>query len=187
MTGQNSLLFFSLFVCKQKEMNSSEPPAILIKWCKEKNGVRITKDYLKKWHQSRTSPSNNTETAYRHILNDFLNEDISDTSEPVIQDTFGDSDLETFPLGHLRQGGGVVLQIQDTIDISHSTLSLLKSISNLTLVRQTYRERGENEEVEFPRGILRWTLSDGHKQIQAMEMETIPTLNLKTPFGTKVI
>lgn len=164
-------------------MSTDEPPVTLIKWCKERSGIRLTKEYVKEWHQARSSPISDIESAYKELVSDFLNRDITTTSEPVIQKEFGQLSVDTFPLGHLRQGGGVVLQIQDAIDIGISTLTLLKSLNTLRVVRHTYRE---NDDTEFPRSMLRWTLTDGHKQIQAMEIERISGIDLKTPFGTKV-
>ncbi|RCI03865.1 recQ-mediated genome instability protein 1 [Rhizopus stolonifer] len=166
-------------------MSIDEPPSILKRWLKDRTGIRISQDYLRSWYADHPKPISDFEAAYNEILTDFLHKDMSLTSQPVIQDDFGQMPVHTFPLGHLQ--GGVVLQIQDTNDISNSTFSLLNSLHNLTPVRQTYVERAVDEEVTLPRGMLRWTLTDGTKQIQAMEMETIPDLNLKTPFGCKLL
>jgi hypothetical protein len=177
-------LFFSR--SNKAIMSYTEMPIILLKWCKDRAGIRLKKEYLKSWYEKRTAPIVDTEAAYSELVSDFLNTDISLTSEPVVQEDFGQIPMDTFPMGHLRHGGGVVLQIQDTNDISNSTFSLLNNLTNSTPVRQTYVERSEGEEATFSRGMLRWTLTDGTKQIQAMEMETLPELNIKTPFGCKV-
>ena len=142
---------------------------ILLRWCKQRAGIRLRSSFVQSWKIERTIT--NTETAYMELLADFKCKDISLTSEPVIPENFGTNALGIYPEGPLRQGGGVVLQIQDTIDLSNSTFSLL---NNLDVGGQ------------LPRGVLRWTLTDGTRQIQAMEMETIEELNLKTPFGCKV-
>ncbi|OBZ84598.1 RecQ-mediated genome instability protein 1, partial [Choanephora cucurbitarum] len=142
--------------------------------------------YLVSWYADQQKPIPDIEIAYRQILSDVLNKDMSTTSESVIPDDFGQAAVQTFPPGPLQQQG-VVLQIQDTNDITNSTFSLLNSLQNLTTVRQTYVERQVGQEVTFPRGMLRWTLTDGTRQIQAMEMETIPELDLKTPFGCKLL
>lgn len=169
-------------------MSVDNIPYILQRKCKDRDGIRITKEYLQTfWSQGQRRPTPDTEEAYNQLVQDFLNKDIALTSEPVIPENFGQNSIETFPQGHLRHGGGVVLQIQDTIDIRYSTLSLLNNLTNATPVRQIYVERNKDDEVDFQRGMLRWTLSDGKNQIQAMEMETIPELSLTTPFGCKVI
>lgn len=152
-------------------MSIDEPPAILQRRCKERSGIRLTRDYLQSWIEKRTTPISDIEIAYNEIVADFLKTDISFSSEPVIPENYGQLAVDIFPPGHLRQGGGVVLQIQDTNDVSHSAFSQLDNLS----IGQ-----------EWPRGKLRWTLSDGDRQLQATEFETISALNLKTPFGTKV-
>lgn len=153
-------------------MSIDEPPAILLRRCKERSGIRLTRDYLQSWKDQRTSPINDIAMAYTEIVADFLKTDISVSSEPVIPENHGQLPVDTFPPGHLRQGGGVVLQIQDTNDISHSALSQLDNL---------------NTGQEWPRGKLRWILSDGTRQVQATEFQTITSLNLKTPFGSKVL
>ncbi|KAI7867088.1 uncharacterized protein EV154DRAFT_147928 [Mucor mucedo] len=153
-------------------MSMDEPPAILLRRCKERSGIRLTREYLTAWNQRRSSSTPNIESAYTDIVADFLKTDISETSEPVIPEDYGRLAIDTFPPAHLRQGGGVVLQIQDTNDVSHSALSQLDNLSS----GQTW-----------PRGKLRWTLSDGHLQVQATEFQPIPFLNLTIPFGSKVL
>ncbi|KAG1000310.1 hypothetical protein G6F26_009196 [Rhizopus arrhizus] len=163
-------------------------PYILQRKCKDKNGIRVTKEYLQSfWNQEQPRPLPDTDEAYDQLLQDFLHKDIALTSEAVIPENFGQNTIETFPLGHLRHGGGVVLQIQDTVDIGYSALSLLNNLTNATPIRQIYVERNIDEQITFPRGMLRWTLTDGKNQIQAMEVETIPDLLLTTPFGCKVL
>lgn len=168
-------------------MSSDEPPVILLRWCKDRCGIRLKKEYLRTWKAARRETITNYEAAYTDIVADFLKTDISITSEPIIQDDYNRNPIDTFPVGHLREGCGVILQIQDTLDIRHSTFSLLNSLNNATPVRQTYIERTEGDEVNLSRGMLLWVLTDGAKQIYAMELETIPDLDLKTPFGCKVL
>lgn len=168
-------------------MSQEEPPVILLRWCKERKGIRLKKDYARAWKAARSAPIADYEAAYAELVADFLKSDISTTSEPVIQDDFAQNPIDTFPVGHFREGRGVILQIQDTLDIRHSTYSLLNSLNNTAPVRQLYIERVEGEEVSLPRGMLQWVLTDGTKQIYAMEIETIPGLDLRTPFGCKLL
>ncbi|KAL9551964.1 hypothetical protein MBANPS3_004014 [Mucor bainieri] len=168
-------------------MSSEEAPVILLRWCKERSGIRLKRDYLRAWRAARSEPIVDYEAAYTALVADFLKSDLSTTSEPVIQDEFAREPVDTFPVGHFREGCGVILQIQDTLDIRHSTFSLLNSLNNATPVRQLYVERNEGDEVNLPRGMLQWVLTDGSKQIYAMELETIPDLDLKTPFGCKLL
>ncbi|KAK4520165.1 RAS2 protein [Mucor velutinosus] len=168
-------------------MSLEEPPVILLRWCKDRSGIRLKKDYLRLWKAAKSQPIVDYEAAYSELVADFLKTDISTTSEPVIQDEFAQNPVDTFPVGHLREGCGVILQIQDTLDIRHSTFSLLNSLNNATPVRQLYIERNEGDDVNLPRGMLQWVLTDGTKQIYAMEIEAIPGLDLKTPFGCKLL
>ncbi|KAI8641837.1 hypothetical protein BD408DRAFT_345349 [Parasitella parasitica] len=168
-------------------MSSDEPPVILLRWCKDRTGIRLKTEYLRAWRAARSEAITNYEHAYAELVAEFLNTDISATSVPVIQDDYDKNPVDTFPVGYLREGCGVVLQIQDALDIRHSAFSLLNSLSNATPVRQTYIERNEGDDVNIPRGMLQWVLTDGSKQIYAMELETIPGLDLKTPFGCKLL
>lgn len=166
----------------------TEPVAILLRDSKDRYGIRLKREYLQSWVQGSSAPinNNNRDLAVEELKSDFLAKDIQDTSIAIIPEQFGQSDVDTFPPEPYKQGRGVVLQIIDTEDISNSAFSLLNKLNNLTPVRQVYIERDDDEDVDIPRGLLRWILSDGNKQVQAMEMETIPELNLKTPFGCKV-
>ncbi|KAI9277616.1 hypothetical protein BY458DRAFT_432875 [Sporodiniella umbellata] len=166
-------------------MSTVNLPYILQRKCKDKSGIRFTEEYLGSFWTRSSRPPPDSEEAYQQIVNDFLSKDLANTSEPVIPDSFAKEDRDTFPPGHLRHGGGVVLQIQDTVDIRYSALSQLNQLTNAAPVRQVYVERNEEAEIQLTRGILRWTLTDGHCQIQAMELEPIPGLTLLTPLGCK--
>ncbi|CAO3645897.1 unnamed protein product [Mucor hiemalis] len=147
-------------------------PTILLRWCKQREGIRIKREFLQIWNNQRPSPITDMEAAYTELKSNFLSKDLSECAEPVIPEEYGQEAYETFPPSQLRQGGGVVLQIQHTMDLSNSTFSLLNCIEN-----------GDN----FPRGLLQWILTDGTRHIHAMEIETIPGLDLKTPFGCKLL
>ncbi|KAG1462945.1 hypothetical protein G6F56_005402 [Rhizopus delemar] len=159
-------------------------PYILKRKCKDRTGIRITDEYLGSFWNHTPRPAPDSEEAYNQLVNDFLSKSLDRTSEPVIPTGFGQSERDTFPPGQLRHGGGVVLQIQDTVDIRQSSLSQLNSITNNGPVRQVYALKNQDE-ITLSRGMLRWTLTDGKHQIQAMEIETIPELSLMTPFGCK--
>ncbi|CEP19528.1 hypothetical protein [Parasitella parasitica] len=168
-------------------MSSDEPPVILLRWCKDRSGIRLKSEYLRAWKAARSEGITNYENAYNELVAEFLKTDISASSVPVIQDDYDKNSVDTFPVGYLREGCGVVLQIQDALDIRHSTFSILNSLRNATPVRQTYIERNEGDDVNLPRGMLQWVLTDGTKQIYGIELETIPGLDLKTPFGCKLL
>lgn len=156
----------------------------LSKLLEERVGIRLKPGYLETWLS--TVARGDRETLYIAALDHCLNTNIAETSVPVIPSDFGKETLSTFPTGHLRNGPGIVLQIQDTIDISHSTHSLLNNIASVAPVRQVYVRRNQNEDITFPRGMLRWTLTDGTRTVRAIEYKRFPNLDLKTPFGCKV-
>jgi hypothetical protein len=165
----------------------NEPSAILLRRCKDRYGIRLKREYVQSWREARSQPITNVDVAVEQLKNEVLAKDIRLTcAQSVISENFGQADIETFPPDQFKEGQGVVLQIQDVDDVNNSTFSLLNKLNNLSTVRQVYIERDEDDEVDFPRGLLRWTLSDGVRQIQAMEMEKIDGLDLKTPFGCKV-
>ncbi|KAI8080890.1 hypothetical protein BDF21DRAFT_451829 [Thamnidium elegans] len=150
-------------------MSTEELPTILLRRCRERNCIRLKKEYLQSWKERRLSPISNIEAAYEELVSDFKKTDIATTSEPVIAQDNGQLP-DSFPPGQFHQG--VVLQIQDTWDISHSLFSQLNNLK---------------DGIKIPRGMLRWTLSDGTSLIHARETENIQGLELMTPFGTKLL
>ncbi|KAF7724616.1 recQ-mediated genome instability protein 1 [Apophysomyces ossiformis] len=165
-------------------------PYNLLRLLEDRSGIRIRPEYLQQWYAERmvSVASNNSdrEFLYAALLDDFLNKDMRLTSKPILAEDYGQQPLDTFPAPQFRQTG-IVLQIQDTIDISHSAHSLLDSLSTVTTVRHVYTSREDDDEVRFQRGMLRWTLTDGTKEIQALEFKRIPELNMNTPFGCKLL
>ncbi|KAG0163152.1 recQ-mediated genome instability protein 1 [Apophysomyces sp. BC1034] len=163
-------------------------PYILLRLLEDRSCIRLKPEYLRSWYAERaaTTPfdANDREALYAALVDDFLNKDIAITSKPVLPDDYGQEPLSSFPAIQQRHSG-VVLQIKDTLDISHSTHSLLDNFSAVTTVRSVYTSREADDEVSFKRGVLRWTLTDGTKEVQALEFKTISQLNLTTPFGCK--
>ncbi|KAI9273154.1 hypothetical protein EDC94DRAFT_594026 [Helicostylum pulchrum] len=150
-------------------MSTEEVPAILLRRCRERSCIRLKKEYLQSWKERRSSPISCIEVAYEELVTDFKKTDIATTSEPVIAKDNGELP-DSFPPGQFHQG--VVLQIQDTWNISHSLFSQLNNLK---------------DGIKIPRGMLRWTLSDGTSLIHARETEDINGLELMTPFGAKLL
>lgn len=150
-------------------MSNEEVPALLLRRCRERTCIRLKKEYLQQWKEKRSTPITNIEAAYDDLIVDFKKTDIALTSEPVIITDHGKLP-DSFPPDQFYQG--VVLQIQDTWDISHSLFSQRNNLKN---------------GLDLPRGMLRWTLSDGTTLVQARETEDIQGVDLMTPFGTKVM
>ncbi|ORY97888.1 hypothetical protein BCR43DRAFT_523989 [Syncephalastrum racemosum] len=132
--------------------------------------IRARKRWIDAW-LSRQERRVDRETAVNQLYNEFLNSDMAEISRPVLDPANMEDEI--------------VLQIKDTLDLNHSALSLLGCIATVAPVRQVYTRRS-NSDIKFPRGILRWTLTDGHNEILAIETKRIPSLELKTPFGCKI-
>ncbi|KAI8138862.1 hypothetical protein BJV82DRAFT_582512 [Fennellomyces sp. T-0311] len=129
-------------------------------------GFRPKQSLIDQWIQTPMPPD---------ALARFMNSDLKDTSLPTIPEDF-DNNSTSLP--------SMVLQIVDAVDIGNSTHSLLSNLEADNPVRQVYKKKGD---VQFPRHTLRWTLSDGYKQVPALEYEPIPELDLLTPFGCKLL
>lgn len=109
------------------------------------------------------------------------------------------------PMGQSRQRqttGSVPLlvEIRSITEIAHSAFSLLnihqtrldRADLGLAVETQDRQEQGQQDEDQgpiprFPRGMLRFELSDGHTLFQAIEFRSIPELVLgETPLGFKM-
>lgn len=152
----------------------------LLRMLENELGVKAKREYVESWQQSQAEQFGDRQRMYEALKHDFLGRDMADTCLPTIPSDFGSDQLNVFPAKN------TVLQIVDTKDMSHSTHSLLNDLATVTPVRQVYTRRATDADVNFPRGMLRWTLSDGTHQIVAIEMKRINGLQLKTPFGCKV-
>ncbi|KAI8146121.1 hypothetical protein BJV82DRAFT_665922 [Fennellomyces sp. T-0311] len=147
-----------------------------------RNGIRPSQQYIDKWIREQPPRTvRDRDSMHSSILEHFLNQDLKDTSLPTIPASYGNEPLGSFP-----PGNGIVLQIVDTHDISNSTHALLNNLATVAPVRQVYVRRAAEDDVQFPRGMLRWTLTDGFTEIIGLEYETISQLNLTTPFGCKL-
>ena len=147
-----------------------------------RNGIRPNPEYIHQWIREQPPRTvRDRESMHSSILEHFLHRDLRDTSLPTIPNTYGDEPLGSFP-----PGNGIVLQIVDTQDISNPTHSLLNNLATVAPVRQVYVRRATEDDVQFPRGMLRWTLTDGFTEIIGLESKTISQLKLTTPFGCKV-
>ncbi|CDH53001.1 hypothetical protein RO3G_00763 [Lichtheimia corymbifera JMRC:FSU:9682] len=158
----------------------SDSSYTLLRMLENELGVKAKREYVQSWQQSQAEQFGDRRRMYEALKLDFLGRDMADTCLPTIPSDFGSDQLNVFPAKN------TVLQIVDTKDLSHSTHSLLNELATVTPVRQVYTRRATDADINFPRGMLRWTLTDGTHQIVAIEMKRINELQLKTPFGCKV-
>jgi hypothetical protein len=120
----------------------------------------------------------------KQIYDHFLKSNISQSSVPVIPPNFGQLHEVLFP----SSPNGIVLQINDVMDIENSAQSLLNTITASTPVRQVYHQPPTvpNGPVNFPRGTLMLEVTDGYRVITALEAKKIPGLSMNTSLGAKV-
>ncbi|ORX61801.1 hypothetical protein DM01DRAFT_1332379 [Hesseltinella vesiculosa] len=127
----------------------------------EQNGIRIRPNFYEQWE--RDTPNAEYLTAkqkYDHLFDHFLTDDIGKSCLPCLDP-------------NKRLPSKLILQIQDVTDTSNSLYSLVKSI--------------ETDPDNLARGRLKWTMTDGQREIFVYELEQIPNISLTTPFGTKVV
>ncbi|KAH8555248.1 hypothetical protein BGW37DRAFT_130317 [Umbelopsis sp. PMI_123] len=121
----------------------------------------------------------------KQIYDHFLKSNISQSSVPVIPPNFGQLHEVLFP----SSPNGIVLQINDVMDIENSAQSLLNTITASTPVRQVYHQPPTvpNGPVNFPRGTLMLEVTDGYRVITALEAKKIPGLSMNTSLGAKIL
>lgn len=142
----------------------------------------------------KISSSTNFEEFIEGVKTQLLASDLSDSMQAG---TGFEQNVLTMS-GHLR-GPPFLVQIIAITDISSSAYQLdqIRSAREERMLAGEGNEEGEGDgdvEVEgegpmpkYPRGTLRFQLSDGQKTIQAMEYRRIPAFNLgNTPLGFKV-
>ncbi|KAI8343867.1 hypothetical protein BC941DRAFT_407192 [Chlamydoabsidia padenii] len=126
---------------------------------KQRHGVLLKRSFYNNWYQARSGAGSNTpEQLYESMLIHFLNTDIAASSEPILQ----------------QQGIGkhmMTLQLQDTLDTSHSLSVLIDAL---------------DKKGPISRGNLKWIMTDGAQDIMVYELGKNTLINLKTPFGSKI-
>lgn len=156
--------------------------AQLLTSLENRHGVLLQQDFVSRHlADKKMAESGNQE---EHIYNAFLDTDIVQSSIPVIPPDFGQLHDVLFP----ASSKGIVLQINDIIDIENSAQSLLNTITASNPVRQVYQQAPteSNAPVNFPRGTLKLEVTDGYRQITALEVKRIASLSMNIPIGAKV-
>ncbi|CAH7677659.1 hypothetical protein BY996DRAFT_2881642 [Phakopsora pachyrhizi] len=193
-------------------VNDGEIPRALTNWFKgvypnltfDKDWLRQCYRYLRE-HFELSGPQ-----LIKKVENQLLLSDLSaSTSEPVsdllplpslitIDREFGD-----FPKELSLSDRGVLVQIQSMTEIGQSAISLEnvhKKLMDATqgrdrvidlddeINRNDQDSQEQSQEVKFPRSMLRFELSDGHRTVQAVEYKRIKDLELGvTPLGCKLL
>ncbi|KAG2183224.1 hypothetical protein INT43_006228 [Umbelopsis isabellina] len=157
--------------------------AQLLTSLENRHGVLLQQDFLNRhFSDKKLVESANQE---EEIYNAFLDTDIVQSSIPVIPPDFGQLHDVLFP----ASSKGIVLQINNIIDIENSAQSLLNTITVSNPVRQVYQQAPteSNAPVNFPRGTLKVEVTDGYRQITALEVKRIASLSMNTPIGAKIL
>jgi RecQ-mediated genome instability protein 1 len=158
-------------------LNEAYPkPQIAPKWLSECYEW-ITKTY-------GLSPANDLPGILDHIEMQFLNSDLRDSALP---DTGLPTSIGTWQRDHLR-GPGVLVEVISLSEIGHSAFSLLQAREK-RIERESVVGLEDADEVlpRYPRGTLRFELTDGMITIPAIEYRPLPELELgETPLGYKV-
>jgi RecQ-mediated genome instability protein 1 len=166
------------------------PPVEVLRWLNEAyQKPRIAPKWLSECYEwiidtHGLSPANDLLGILDHIEMQFLNSDLRDSALPG---TGFPADISTWQRDHLR-GPGVLVEVISLTEIGHSAFSLL----------QAREKRIEKESVvgledldgvlpKYPRGTLRFELTDGTMTIPAIEYRPLPELELgEIPLGYKV-
>ncbi|XP_026482889.1 recQ-mediated genome instability protein 1-like [Ctenocephalides felis] len=144
------------------------------KWFNEKH-IKIQDIWLTQCVEYFLSENQNMslQNLQEEAFQQWLLNDLADTTSNSLPEL--DKTTKVLP-------GSFVLQIQKLIDISASAYSQIQKLYNLP-VEQTEEEM----EKEKSSRVLKLFLSDGTKEIQAMEYRQIKCLSLNTAPGSKII
>ncbi|CAO3612612.1 unnamed protein product [Cunninghamella blakesleeana] len=134
-----------------------ESESILSILKKNKHIVLDTNYYSNCYQKVNRNNEKSQDQLVQEIYTDFLNNDLSETSQPVLQ--------------HGIQKN-MVLQLKDTMDTTHSYYSLMNNLK---------------KKVPLKRGTLKWLLTDGKYDLFVFAMAPTLDITLMTPFGSKFL
>ncbi|XP_078494524.1 recQ-mediated genome instability protein 1 [Ciona intestinalis] len=155
-------------------------------WLKNNKTVQVPQDWLAaciNWLNSENQgEALTTQQIQNQVYGQWLDTDLSDLEQPTLPDEIL---LEKYMLR-----GKYCLQINSLLDISQSAHSQLlklqnKENSNTTVSAETQATQKPWEKKASR--MLMLQLTDGVTNIQAIEYQTIPTLNETLPPGIKVL
>ncbi|KAI6123611.1 hypothetical protein EDD17DRAFT_1466875 [Pisolithus thermaeus] len=144
-----------------------------------------------------TSPSTHFHDFITHVEAQLLQSNLEDSTVPG---TGLNAELVRIEERETTGSTPLLVEIRSITEIAHSAFSLLnihqtrvdRADLGLAVETQDRQEQGQQDEDQgpiprFPRGMLRFELSDGHTLFQAIEYRSIPELVLgETPLGFKV-
>ncbi|KAJ1988053.1 hypothetical protein H4R33_002583 [Dimargaris cristalligena] len=156
-------------------------------------------------------PGAATDALLEGVYEQYLASDLAHMGLPTLSDhclTLHKTTLTPVGPSDDSQGEGrpsspsVILQVVDVMDIGIPTLQITDKLEELEVHQMASRlemstmahallanfpnEGGEkNKDIAIPRGTLKFILSDGFRQIPAVEYRPIPALDITLPLGTK--
>ncbi|RKP37618.1 hypothetical protein BJ085DRAFT_41190 [Dimargaris cristalligena] len=158
-------------------------------------------------------PGAATDALLEGVYEQYLASDLAHMGLPTLSDhclTLHKTTLTPVGPSDDSQGEGrpsspsVILQVVDVMDIGIPTLQITDKLEELEVHQMASRlemstmahallanfpnEGGEkNKDIAIPRGTLKFILSDGFRQIPAVEYRPIPALDITLPLGTKFL
>ncbi|KAJ1535751.1 hypothetical protein HK096_001860, partial [Nowakowskiella sp. JEL0078] len=144
---------------------------------------------------------NSPETVISNVKFHLLHSDLSATSVPTLPENIS-KNTHKITVGEPTPGisHGIILQINDVMEVGESTQSLLAKIKELrvsikkppnvvnaeVLVENNLSDE-EKIRKSLPRKMLKFVLTDGHQDISAMEVQAINELDMTLKLGTKLL
>jgi hypothetical protein len=157
----DTISFYSFCPNIYKTSNLYEQMAhaeVVLELLKQRHGILLRRSFYDTWYQSQSTNTSTPERLYQLVLTHFLHTDIASSSQPSIQQ-------------HGLGKRTITLQLQDTLDTSHSLSTLVEAL---------------DKNGPITRGSLKWIMTDGAQDIVVYELNKNATFGLKTPFGSKV-
>ncbi|CAG8697053.1 7287_t:CDS:2, partial [Cetraspora pellucida] len=143
------------------------------------------------WLQQRLLRPENTnldnKQLYQAIYNEFLDSDLNKSVNPHLPPLI--EDMHKIIIGEHRP---IILQIADIFEVGVSAQSLLDVVNSYLSgsVKQGHKYNDisdkQYESIKFPRGMLKFQLTDGYQSVDAIEYKPLSNLNLLTPIGIKI-
>ncbi|KAJ3054943.1 recQ-mediated genome instability protein 1 [Rhizophlyctis rosea] len=178
------------------------PPAVTA-FLKAKNCHRIHPDWISQCVEYICSSSNRQLSApelAELVYDQFLQTDLADMGLPSLPPNITDAhdiivgNTQALRTGGSGEDGGIVLQVNDVMEVGVSVQHLLDCVLDLTPQKSMPRlaEVDDEEEVvkkvgKFPRKMLKLILTDGMQSLPAMEFSFLPDFSLQIPIGMKVV
>lgn len=114
------------------------------------------------------------------VMHQYIHTDLGEMGLPVLPNNV--TDAHNIVIGRPK---GIVLQINDIHEVGASTISLLELILDFK-PKKGEPPRPPNQKLQFPRKMLKMTLTDGFQELPAMECSFLHGIALDSMLGMKV-